>query len=109
MKTDAKPFALRTACKAALAVLLSCSILFSLLLASNPGLHRALHTEAGHAQHQCLAVLLSGGGVEGATATAILIAFIAGLVRKHCPETPQLPSTTLDRLLPGRAPPLALS
>jgi hypothetical protein len=109
VKIDAKYFRLVTVVKAAVVALLSCSILFSLLLASSPDLHRAAHADAGHAGHQCLAVLLGGGAADGPAATAILIAFVAGLVRKYCPPAPFLPSPTVERLLPGRAPPWSFS
>ena len=109
MKIDAKHFRLIAVAKAVLVALLSCSILFSLVLASSPDLHRAVHADAGHAGHQCLAVLLGGGGADSPAAAAILVAFIAGLVRKYCPPAPFLPSPAVERLLPGRAPPLSFS
>ena len=45
-------------------LLLLVSWMVSGLLAADHSLHQSLHTEAGHSDHVCLSVLLSGSQVE---------------------------------------------
>ena len=89
-------------------LLLALLLLAALTLQAFPRFHHEVHNDADSPGHQCLVTMLQSGGVELAPAAAAVVAtFLAwSVLRFSLPEV--LIPTVAFRLLPERAPPVAL-
>lgn len=77
------------------------------LLASDPALHKLIHSDADSARHHCAITLFAHGNVSAADTSATIAVFVAALLF----SLPILQSAILSRLdfrvSPSRAPPAA--
>jgi len=76
------------------------------LLAVTPDLHAALHTDAGHADHECAITLFAHGADHAAPVTVLITAPLERVVAVVRPDAPLLAESTVDWLQPGRGPPV---
>ncbi|HTZ20872.1 MAG TPA: hypothetical protein VMC06_08315 [Opitutaceae bacterium] len=82
-------------------------VLMLVVLAASPELHRLVHADAGHPDHEC-AVTLFLHGVEAAPVALISVAILPILIERMAviPEALLLEAPR-HLLAPGRAPPSA--
>jgi hypothetical protein len=76
------------------------------LLAASPELHAALHADAGQADHDCVVTLFSHGTDTASSATPTVAAPVPYLVGVSPLPEVVLAGSVLDRLQPGRGPPV---
>ena len=77
-------------------------------LAASPALHELIHKDAEQAGHSCVVTLFAHGQIDSASGDVPLAVPIASIE-----ATPSIifsvPSTAIETLPPGRAPPVVLS
>jgi hypothetical protein len=62
--------------RSALAGLVLAGLMLALLMSASPELHKGLHRDADHGQHECLATMLDNGGCENAPVISFVAQFL---------------------------------
>ena len=91
----------------AIAIGATLAVLLVAILAASPELHRLIHADAEHSDHEC-AVTLFLHGVEAASVALVSVALLPILIGRAVAVPEALFLLAPRHLLqPGRAPPLA--
>jgi len=92
-------------CKPALSGLLVALVLLLNALAASPALHELIHKDAGQADHECAITLFAHGQVDSASCDVPVVVPLA-LIETTPSIIFSVPSTAIENLPPGRAPPV---
>lgn len=76
------------------------------LLAASPELHARVHNDADHEGHACAVTLFSHGADPAAIGVDCVVAPMAPVFVALVPEAPREVQSVVDRLMPGRGPPV---
>jgi len=94
--------------KPALSGLLVAFVLLLNALAASPTLHELIHKDADQASHSCVVTLFAHGQVDSVSGD-VPVAVPLTLVETTPSSIFSVPSTAIQNLPPGRAPPAILS
>lgn len=77
-------------------------------LAASPALHELIHKDANQASHACVVTLFAHGQVDSASGEVPVVVPMA-LIETTSSIIFSVPSTAIQNLPPGRAPPAGIS
>ena len=94
--------------KSALSGLLVALVLLLNALAASPALHELIHKDADQASHSCVVTLFAHGQIDSASCE-VPVAVPLTLIETTPSSIFSVPSTAIENLPPGRAPPALIS